>query len=268
VTKRIMVIGAGPAGMECAIAARQRGHEVTVFDKSAGFGGQLRGYGNNDLAHREDLLDIIRYYEVMADKLGIEMRFGTLVEPKLMRSMLHHYDVAVVATGARIAAEMLPPCTQEGLLLDAIDVADGSAVPGQRIVVLGAGKIGLTLAESLASQGREVSIVESSQRIAGDVMPSFKWRHSQWVQELKIPTYTSTRVVAIGDRSVRVVDAEGQERELPADSVIAAVERRPNQQLFHDLEWMIDEVHGCGDALVPQGLTRAIHSGYWLGVRL
>ena len=51
-------------------------------------------------------------------------------------------------------------------------------------------------------------------------------------------------------------------------TVIAAVGRRPNQQLFHDFEWMVDEVHGCGDALVPQGLTRAIHGGYWLGVRL
>jgi 2,4-dienoyl-CoA reductase (NADPH2) len=268
VKKCVMVIGAGPAGMECAIAARRRGHEVTVLEKSDHIGGQLRGYGNNDLAHRDDLLDIIRYYGVMAEKLGIELRYNTVVEPMLMRSMLHQFDVAVVATGARIATETLPIPTQEGLLVDAIDVAQGLVTLGKRIVVLGAGKIGLTLAESLASKGHGVTIVESSKRIAGDVMPSFKWRHSQWVQELKIPTLTSTRVLAIGGEGVRVADHEGNEQVLPADTVIAAVEQRPNQQLFHDLEWMVDEVHGCGDALVPQGLTRAIHGGYWLGVRL
>ncbi|UCE32662.1 MAG: FAD-dependent oxidoreductase [Burkholderiales bacterium] len=268
VSKRIMVIGAGPAGMECAIAARQRGHEVTVFEKSGRIGGQLLGYGNNDLAHREDLLDIVRYYGVMANKLGIELRLNTVVEPRLMRSMLHQFDVAVVATGARIATEMLPAPSRPGLLVDAIDVAEGSVTPGQRVVVLGAGKIGLTLAESLASQGHRVTIVEAGKRIAEDVMPSFKWRHTQWVQELKIPTLTSTRVLAIGDQGVRVAGKDGTVQVLAADTVIAATERRPNQQLFHDLEWMVDEVHGCGDALVPQGLTRAIHGGYWLGVRL
>jgi 2,4-dienoyl-CoA reductase (NADPH2) len=113
-----------------------------------------------------------------------------------------------------------------------------------------------------------VTIVERDKRIAGDVMPSFKWRHSQWVQELKIPTLTSTRVLAIGDGGVKVANDKGEECFLDADSVIPAGARRPNQELFHELEWMIDEVHGCGDALVPRGLTQAIHTGYWLGVRL
>ena len=44
--------------------------------------------------------------------------------------------------------------------------------------------------------------------------------------------------------------------------------RRPNQELFHELEWMIDELHGCGDSLVPRGLTQAIHDGFRLGARI
>ncbi|TAN55063.1 MAG: FAD-binding protein [Rhodospirillales bacterium] len=266
--KKVMVIGAGPAGMECALAARGRGHEVTVYERSDHIGGALLGYASNDLAHKEDLLDIVRYYETMAKKKGIEVKLNTSMDPKLMRSLLHQYDVAVVAAGARVEAERYPACTQAGLLMEVRDVALGKTVPGARVVILGAGKIGLTLAESLATKGHQVTLVEADKRIAGDVMPSFKWRHSQWIQELKIPALTSSKVLAIGDGGVKVVNDKGKEIFLPADTVIAAGPRRPNQELIHDLEWMIDEVHGCGDAMVPRGLTQAIHYGYWLGVRI
>ncbi|CAA6603964.1 NADH oxidase (NOXB-2) [Rhodospirillaceae bacterium LM-1] len=268
VRKKVMVIGAGPAGMECAIAARGRGHDVTVFEKSDRIGGALLGYAMNDLAHKEDLLDIVRYYETMAQKKGIEVKFNTGMDPKLMRSLLHQYDVAVVATGARVETERYPACTQDGLMMDAKDVAIGKAVPGKRVVILGAGKIGLTLAEALATKGHQVTLVESERRIAGDVMPSFKWRHSQWIQELKIPALTSSKVLSIGDGAVKIVNDKGEEAIVPADTVIVAGPRRPNQDLIHELEWMIDEVHGCGDSMVPRGLTQAIHYGYWLGVRI
>ena len=93
VKKKVMVIGAGPAGMECAITASKRGHDVTVFEKSDRIGGNLRAYATNDLARPDDLLSVVRHYEVMAKKLGIEMNFNTEANAKFMRSMLHQYDV-------------------------------------------------------------------------------------------------------------------------------------------------------------------------------
>ncbi len=267
--KKIMVIGAGPSGMECAITATKRGHSVTVFEKGADIGGALVGYGKNDLANSADLLSVVEYYRNMAAALNIEVRCNTAVDPKLMRSMLHQYDVAVVATGARIETELLPKPAQDGLMVDAADVASGKVQPGQRVVVLGAGKMGLTLAESLKqNHGRDVTIVERDKRIAWDVMPSFKWRHSAWIGELKIPVHTSARVLKIGDGGVTIQTSDGETVVLEADTVIAAVQRRPNQELFHELEWMIDELHGCGDSLVARGLTQAIHDGYRLGCRL
>lgn len=267
--KKIMVIGAGPAGMECAITAKRRGHDVVVFDRAAAIGGSLAGYAKNDLANSDDLLSIVSYYRNMAEALNIEVRLNTAIDTKKMRSMLHQFDVAVVATGARIDGMLLPEPTQSGLMIDALDVAADETKTGQRIVVLGGGKIGLTLAESLKQNyGRDVTVVDSDKRIAGDVMPSFKWRHTAWIEELGIPTRTSAKVLAIGDGGVKIRNAEGSEEFLPADTVIAAVARRPNQELFHELEWMIDELHGCGDSLVPRGLTQAIHDGFRLGARI
>lgn len=265
--KKIMIVGAGPAGMECAIAATRRGHHVTVYEKAGEIGGSLIGYARHDLAHKDDLASVIDYYRVMAAKLGIEIKFNTEVNPKLMRSALHQFDAAVVATGARVDFQALPPAEEQGLLADARDVALGKVAVGRRVVVIGGGKIGLTLAESLKTSGAEVVVVERAKRIAGDVMPSWKWRHTSWIEELNIPTVTGCRVTRING-GVTVVDDKGRETQLPADTVIAASPARGNQELFGELEWSIDELHGCGDAMVPRGLTEAIHDGYRLGCRL
>jgi 2,4-dienoyl-CoA reductase (NADPH2) len=84
-----------------------------------------------------------------------------------------------------------------------MDVASGKVKVGKRVVVIGGGKIGLTLAESLKRQGAEVTVVEREKRIGGDLTPAFKWRHSQWVETLKIATLTSSRVGKITAEGVR-----------------------------------------------------------------
>ena len=76
---------------------------------------------------------------------------------------------------------------------------------------------------------------------------------------------TDCRVTRIAKEGVTVVDGKSRAIVLPADTVIAASPARSNQELFAELEWSIDELYGCGDALVPRGLTRAIHDGYRLG---
>jgi 2,4-dienoyl-CoA reductase (NADPH2) len=182
--------------------------------------------------------------------------------------MLHQYDACVVASGARIDLDAHRHLEGAERLVDAQEVAAGRVQPGERVVMLGGGKIGLVLAESLTKRGMKVTIVEAEKRIAGDVMPSFKWRHSAWVEELDIRTLTSSRPTRITAEGVTVVNAKGEETFLEADTVIAAGPRKANQELFREFEWMIDELHGCGDALIPRGIDAAIAEGYRLGIRI
>jgi 2,4-dienoyl-CoA reductase-like NADH-dependent reductase (Old Yellow Enzyme family)/NADPH-dependent 2,4-dienoyl-CoA reductase/sulfur reductase-like enzyme len=267
--KKVMVIGAGPAGMECAITAAKRGHEVTVFDRAAQIGGNLRAYAVNDLARPDDLLSVISHYEVVARKLGIEMRLNTEVHAKFMRSVLHQYDVCVIAAGARVDRAPFAHLPGAERMLDALDVAHGRVAVGKRVVIVGGGKIGLTVAESLRKRHEaEVTVVEQDKRIAGDVKPSFKWRHAAWVEELGIACLTSSRPVKVTAEGVTVRDAKGAERLLPADSVILAASIRPSHELFGEFEWMVDELHGVGDAVIARGLEQAIQEGFRLGVRL
>jgi 2,4-dienoyl-CoA reductase (NADPH2) len=269
VKKKIMVIGAGPAGMECAITAAKRGHEVTVFDRAPRIGGSLYAYAINDLARPDDLLSVISHYETMARKLAIEVRLNTEVHAKFMRSVLHQYDVCVVATGARIDRSAFAHVEGAERMVDALEVAHGRVAPGKRVVVIGGGKIGLTVAESLRKhRGAEVTVIEAEKRIAGDVKPSFKWRHAAWVEELGIVCLTSSRPAKVTAEGVTVRDARGAERFLPADTVILAAAAKPAHELFHEFEWMVDELHGAGDALIPRGLEQAISEGFRLGARL
>jgi len=268
VKKKIMVIGAGPAGMEYAITAARRGHEVTVYEKAGRIGGNLYAFASRDLARPDDLMSVVRHYEVMAKKLGVEMKLNTEANAKLMRSVLHQYDVCVVASGARIDMEAYSGVEGRERLLDALEVAHGRVPAGKRVVVVGGGKIGLVLAESLRKGGAEVVIVERDKRIGGDVMPTFKWRHTTWVEELGMRIYTSARLTRVTAEGALIVDAKGNETMLRADTVIAASPRKANQELFTEFEWMVDELHGCGDALMPRGLDAAIHEGYRLGVRV
>jgi 2,4-dienoyl-CoA reductase-like NADH-dependent reductase (Old Yellow Enzyme family)/thioredoxin reductase len=263
--KNVMVIGAGPAGMECAIAATRRGHKVTVFDRAERIGGCLIGYVAFDLANKADLAQLVRYYEIHAEKLGIELRLATEVDPRLMRDVLHQFDAAVIATGARIEPEL---ANGDGTgVANGLDVALGRIAPGQRVVVLGANKIGLAIAETLSSQGTHVTLVEPARRIGGDVSPTWKWRHIAWIEELGIDARTETRVLAIEGDGVRVQGARGEEL-LAADTVIAAAPRVANQELLGGLQWLVDELHICGDAVAPRGLDQAISEGYLLGCRI
>jgi 2,4-dienoyl-CoA reductase (NADPH2) len=162
----------------------------------------------------------------------------------------------------------LPPADDGANVLDAMDVALGHATPGDTIVIIHGGKIGLTLAESLKQQGKDVTVVEPNRRIAADVSPTWKWRHTSWLKELEIDVLTSTRVTRIGKTAVTVVDGEGKEQTLAADTVIIAGPSRPNQGLYNDFQWMVDETYAVGDATIPRDLTEAIRDGYRLGCRL
>ena len=99
-------------------------------------------------------------------------------------------------------------------------------------------------------------------------MPTFKWRHTAWVDELGIKTVTSAQLVKVSKEGATVKTAKGEEKFIPADSVIVSSPRKANHDLFYDFQWMVDELHGGGDATVPRGLDQAIQEGYRLGCRI
>jgi hypothetical protein len=132
-----------------------------------------------------------------------------------MRSVLHEYDVCIVAAGARTDMAVFQYLEGAELLVDALEVAHGRFKPGKRVVMIGGGMIGLTISEFLAKAGHEVTVVEKEKRIGGDIMPTFKWRHTAWVDELGIQTVTLAQLVKVTKEGATVKTAKGEEEVHP-----------------------------------------------------
>jgi 2,4-dienoyl-CoA reductase (NADPH2) len=141
-------------------------------------------------------------------------------------------------------------------------------VSGKKIIIIEGGKVGLIVAEHLASQGNQTIIVTPQRRVDTDVSATFRWRHAAWVKEFDIKVMTQSVVTSVEDQSVSVRDDAGLTHVLLADMVIVAGPRRSEQGLYTELEYMTDEIYMIGDCIAPRSMTSAIHEGYRLGVRL
>lgn len=140
--KAVAVVGAGPAGLAAAITAAQRGHKVTLFDRSDSIGGQL-GMARR-VPGKEEFHGLVAWFETMVSEAGVETRLGTEAGP----DDLDGYDEIVVATGVRPRDPEIPG--QDGPnVLSYVDVLSGRAEVGARVAVVGAGGIGFDVAEFL-----------------------------------------------------------------------------------------------------------------------
>lgn len=266
IRKKVMVVGGGPGGLEAAIAAAQRGHEVVIFEAKDRLGGAL--YPSfKEIGGGNMLQELLQYYRYRIEDLGIEVRLNTMVDRRVTAGFSP--DVVVVATGARIQTPKIPGIDRESIfdVYDLLSNGDMAKV-GQNVVLLGGGKMGLICAEVLATQGKTPVIVEGNQRVDFDVPITFEWRHADLVKELGIKVYTEAEPSAIESGAVCIRDKNEEEMVLPADSVILAGPRVPNQNLVNELEYFCDELYVVGDAMIPRNLYNAIHDGYKVGVRI
>ncbi|MBI1894142.1 MAG: FAD-dependent oxidoreductase, partial [Candidatus Rokubacteria bacterium] len=210
--KHVVVVGGGPAGLEAAKVAGERGHSVTLFERRERLGGQLY-HASKEVEGGHIWLTLIRYYDTQLARLGVEVRLGEEVTRELCDRLKP--DVVIVATGAIL--DINGRYRADGrTLLSIYDVLEDRVEVGERVVVLSGERAGLVCAEYLAAQGKRVTVVEPGERIAADVIPTFRWRHMAWVKEYGIHTVTRARVEAITPEGVALVDGDGAQRVLPA----------------------------------------------------
>ena len=262
-SKRVMVVGGGPAGLEAAFIAAQRGHQVTLFEKRDRLGGQLV-HASKEVDGGWVWLKLVRYYETQLRRHGVEVRLAAEVGPSVCEELAP--DVVVVATGATLGRNGFHSGRQP--LLDAYQVLEDAVAVGQQVVVLGGERMGLVCAEHLSALGKRVAIVEAGKRLGEDVVPTFRWRHAAWVKEYGIETFTGAQLQEVRDDAVVIVDSGGEQRTLHADSVVVASPRESRQELMSALEFSADELYVAGDAIRPRSVHNAIRDGHLVGLRI
>ncbi len=171
---------------------------------------------------------------------------------------------AMTPTSARVAASIASSTLADLPLVVQGDWTHPEQIPdARRVVVLSAERAGLVLAERLAETGAEVTIV-SEGKLGPDVIPTFKWRHTSWIEEHGLEVLTQAHIDSIAADGVHVTWRD-ESRFLPADRVVVAGPRRPVNDLIRDLEFSVDELHSVGDAILPRSVANAVHEGFRIG---
>ena len=160
--KKVLVIGAGPAGMEAAYVAKKRGHEVVLCEKSGEFGGLLR-LAAVPIA-KQELCKVIKFMARRLKNEGIEVRMNCEVTPEMLAGEFKDYEV-VCSTGA--VPKEIPPFKVFKQTMTADDVLAGRKYPGRKIVILGGGSVGCETADYLAPliddmfpANRDITVIE------------------------------------------------------------------------------------------------------------
>ncbi|BCG04158.1 NADPH-dependent 2,4-dienoyl-CoA reductase (plasmid) [Paraburkholderia sp. PGU19] len=149
-SKRIAVVGGGPAGMAFAINASERGHRVTLFEAEPQLGGQLNLA--KAVPGKAEFHEMLRYFQVRLDRLGVTLRLGQPATPEILVS--EGFDEIVIATGVRPRVPDLAGA-DHAKAISYIDVLTGKVVVGQRVAIIGAGGIGFDVAEYLLGDAQE-----------------------------------------------------------------------------------------------------------------
>jgi len=275
--KKIMVIGGGPAGMEFARVAVQRGHDVTLYEKKSRLGGLVHtacGFPHLPTRH---LYNSVSYLKRQMERLAVKVVLNKEVTAGFVLS--EGPDVVVVATGSLPhwpdIEGILKPIVlhyEEYLGLREYPMVHDRLIRrkdrvGNRVVVIG-GVEGAETSLSLARSGKDVTLVEKTDNIAkGPYLldPSrIQMLVNEYVPEAGVKLKLNRKALEITDDGVTILDKDGNEEFLPADTVIVTCGREPNEFLKEALIGKVPQVVGIGDCLNPRNIGNAIHEGaFW-----
>ena len=261
--KEVMIVGAGPAGLECAYVAAQRGHEVQVYDKREELGGTLleasrAPYGD------EELMTCVSYQKKMCEMAGVEFHLGTEVTDDLIQEEMP--DTVVLATGP-VYSKIQGPGGDGENVVNVLDVMAGKAEVGENVVVWGNRKPGIGVALHLVKKGKKVTIVGREKSAGFDINPSFKWRYMIYLRQNGIMAYNDCNIDEINDGEIIVKTFDGYRFPVKCDTVIVS-DRGANDSLKKVVQGEGVELFVIGDALVPRNLSSAVHDGYRIGIRI
>ena len=261
--KNIMIVGGGPAGLECAYVAARRGHEVHVYEKREDLGGTLieaskAPYGD------EELFICIEYQKAQCEKAGVSFHLGTEVTEESIQDELP--DTVVLATGPVYSKGQGAGFDGENVV-NVLDVLSGKATVGDKVVVWGNRKPGIGVALFLAKQGKKVTIVGKERSAGFDINPSFKWRYMIYLRQNGVMAYSDCDIEEIKGDEVIARTYDGYRFPVECDTVVLT-EREANNSLKDVVQQEGIELFVIGDALVPRNLSSAVHDGYRIGIRV
>lgn len=253
--KTIAVVGGGPAGMEAARVAAQRGFKVILFEQNRELGGMVLVAAK--AIKRHELINVVQYYQNCLPELEVDIRLGVRFNAALANSL--NIDTVILATGSRFVPPPIPG-VDKGHVVQANEVLTGSKETGKRCVVIGGGLTGVETAEHLAENGKKVMLVVRSSLAKNSPRSDFVYYEDR-LKELDVDIHTQTTTLEIRDDGVLIEEDQWKKLIMGIDSVVLATGLKPDETLVNELKAVVPILHLAGDCIVPGRIINAVSGG-------
>jgi len=265
--KKVMVVGGGVGGMKAATIAKERGHQVTLYEKTPELGGALSIPAA--FTPRADLGQVIRFLVHEVNRLGVDVHLNTEVTASMIEQ--ENPDALIVATGGTAIDNPAPDVVGPAAAIEiesgthvvtAEDVLAGKVETGQRVVIADTQNYmkGLITAEYLADQGKDVSIVLNLRYLMDVPTIAIQVINLTMKNVKRIMEYQVIRAIP-GKVTTRHLLSQ-MEEELVADTLVLSYWRKANDTLYHDIKDKVKKVLKVGDCVASRRYGDAIFEGY------
>jgi 2,4-dienoyl-CoA reductase (NADPH2) len=268
--KKVVIVGGGPAGLQAAVTATERGHHVVLLERQAALGGQIPIAAS--VPSRAELLDITRNLIGAAQRMGVDIRTGTEASAQAVLDL--QPDVVIVATGSRPARPWW--AGESPKAVDVRDVLEGRVQPSGRVVVVD--ELGFhhatSVGELLADRGCEVEIVTNAMVVGQDLGITLDleiWNARAYAKGIRQATDLVPLGLSEEETGLRLNlqhHPTGQDRDRTCDWVVIVTHPTPEDDLWRALTGGPVPVHRIGDALAPRRAHAAVIEGHRVAVEL
>lgn len=264
IKKNILVIGAGPAGMEAAFVCKKRGHNVVLCEAKEELGGAL-GVASVPIA-KQDLTRVTKFMKKRLLDINVDIRTNTLVTKDMLDNEFKDYEV-VLSTGAKPV--VINAFNNFKQVMTADDILAGKAFPGRKIVIIGGGSVGCETADYLAPvvhdlfpRNREITILEMGKGIILNESGPGRSYLVQRMMKKGINIVCEAKVTEVTNDTIHYVKDNEEHVIKDADTLVFAVGYRPDTTMYDELKALNRTCYLVGDANKVGNIKDAITEAY------
>ena len=262
-SKKVLIVGGGPGGMEAARVAKLRGHSVTLWEHASRLGGQLLLYAG--LPGKEEFREMIDYFATQLEICNVLVELNKRVSKEDVANF--NPDAVILATGAKPKMLNIPGIDHPHVVTFK-DVLTKRCRLEKEVMIVGGGLVGLETALYLAQNGHRVTIMEMLEEIAKDAGPLTGPNLIEKMRKHNVEVLLRCQLMKIDSASLQFCQ-DGLNRERRhIGSVVFACGSTPNDELFRELGDSSFDVYSVGDCVTPRRCLEAVHEGSAIGMKI
>lgn len=257
--KKVAIAGGGPAGMKAALVAVERGHDVTLYEKSDDLGGLLKT--TEGVSFKWPQRDYKRFLVRQILKTKVRVLLNKEATPEIIRN--EGYDVVLVAIGAEPIVPNLPGVDGKNVVF-ATAVFGNEAVLAKSVVIIGGGEVGVETGMHLAEMGHQVTVLEMGNIIAPNApkVHFYAQMKTAWGKLDNLKFIIGGRCNLIAMDKLTYVDSSGAKQVIRAGNAVIAVGMKPKHDLALKFVGSADQVFMIGDCVAVGNIQRATRSAF------